>query len=382
MRRQASIAVALSFVFLLSACSSVSGPRVTRFDASASTVPAGSDVTLSWSVSASGPVTVTIDHGVGAVSAQGSIAVTPTQSTSYTLTATGATGSTTATVRVSVTGTVTDTYNIALDFVSSISSTQQAAFEAAGARWDKVVTVGLPDTYASLSAGACGSVPNNSSVGLPTTAINQTIDDVRIDVWVGSIDGTGGILGQGGPCMIRSSDGLTLYGVMEFDAADLAYLEQNNLLQSTILHEMGHVLGIGTLWNSAGRALLTGAGTTNPRFVGLNAVREWHALGGNNGVPVENCLDASGNRIAGCGAGTEDGHWREAVFGNELMTGYLNPGSDPLSRMTIGSLQDLGYAVDYSQADAYALPAGASTQSLPSAQQARFLLITPKATAP
>lgn len=39
---------------------------------------------------------------------------------------------------------------------------------------------------------------------------------------------------------------------------------------------------------------------------------------------------------------------------SELMTGYLNSGVlNPLSRITIGSLQDLGYSVDYAAADSY-----------------------------
>ena len=38
---------------------------------------------------------------------------------------------------------------------------------------------------------------------------------------------------------------------------------------------------------------------------------------------------------------------------NELMTGYLSAGDNPLSRLSIATLQDLGYSVDYSQADPY-----------------------------
>jgi len=287
----------------------------------------------------------------------------------------------TATVNVSYTAATGDSFNIDLTFVSTISSTQRAAFEAAAARWGQVIAQGLPDTNVSIPQDACGYVPGSTTVGLPASPINGTIDDLRIDVWVGPIDGTYGILGQGGPCIVRGGDRLSVYGVMMFDSADLTYLAQNGLLQSTILHEMGHVLGIGTLW-SYYRALLTGAGTADPRFVGANAVREWHALGGSNDVPVENCLDGSGNPITGCGGGTRDAHWREAVFGNELMTGYLDPGSDPLSAVTIGSLQDLGYAVDYGQADAYALPAGVRTLSLQAGKRASFLLITPKGEAP
>jgi hypothetical protein len=37
------------------------------------------------------------------------------------------------------------------------------------------------------------------------------------------------------------------------------------------------------------------------------------------------------------------------------MTGYLSD-TMPLSRITVGALQDLGYSVDYAKADAYTLP--------------------------
>ena len=60
-------------------------------------------------------------------------------------------------------------------------------------------------------------------------------------------------------------------------------------------------------------------------------------------VPVENTG----------GPGTAGGHWRESVFGNELMTGYLNPGTNPLSAMTIAAMIDLGYSVSLTAADAY-----------------------------
>ena len=44
---------------------------------------------------------------------------------------------------------------------------------------------------------------------------------------------------------------------MQFDSADLASMEASGSLYGVILHEMGHVLGIGTSW--AYRGLLTGA---------------------------------------------------------------------------------------------------------------------------
>src|SRR5258708_39129929 len=42
-------------------------------------------------------------------------------------------------------------------------------------------------------------------------------------------------------------------------------------------------------------------------------------------------------------------HFRESVFGNEVMTGYLNNGANPLSRVTIASLADLGYQVNMAE---------------------------------
>ena len=264
-----------------------------------------------------------------------------------------------------------DPFNITLDFESSLTTAERTAFEDAAARWSGIITQGLPNVSVSVPQGSCPG-------GLPTTAFSGVVDDLRIAVEAVPMDGPGGKLGEGGPCLLRSSDKLPVYGIMKFDSADLTMLQNQGLLKDTILHEMGHVLGFGTIWGS----LLTGAGTTNPRFVGAQAEKAWHALGGTGGVPVENCLDASGTPIPNCGPGTEDGHWREAIFGNELMTGYLNQGTNPLSRVTIGSLGDLGYAVDLNAADPYSLPAGVTTQSLGSATRLHFQLIRPTGSVP
>jgi hypothetical protein len=54
-----------------------------------------------------------------------------------------------------------------------------------------------------------------------------------------------------------------------------------------------------------------------------------------------------------CGSGTINGHWRESIFVNELMTGFLNNGSNPLSAITTGSMGDLGYVVNFAASDPY-----------------------------
>ena len=71
-----------------------------------------------------------------------------------------------------------------------------------------------------------------------------------------------------------------------------------------------------------------------------------------NKVPVENC-GTSPYVSPVCGGGTVNGHWREVVLGNELMTGYLNAGSNPLSIASIAAQGDIGYTVNYAAADTY-----------------------------
>jgi hypothetical protein len=111
-----------------------------------------------------------------------------------------------------------------------------------------------------------------------------------------------------------------------------------------VVHEIGHILGLGTLWGN--RGLITGAGTSNPRYTGPNALAAYNSIFGvhESGVPVENTG----------GAGTRDAHWRESAFSTEVMTGFAGPGNNlPVSRITVGALADLGYQVNVNAADAY-----------------------------
>jgi len=139
---------------------------------------------------------------------------------------------------------------------------------------------------------------------------------------------------------------------------------------------MGHVLGFGTIFASVG--LIEGAGTDDPVFTGSNAIREYAVLRGEPGdlrpVPLAN---------AG-GPGTRDGHWREELFANELMTGYLDAGINPISRLTIAAFADLGYEVDYAAADPYRLPTQAELQQIEAAPAGHdcVILIPPQTVLP
>jgi hypothetical protein len=227
-----------------------------------------------------------------------------------------------------------DTFDITLRFDGTFTTAQRAAFTSAAARWSQVVRGGIPDQAITLGTGSCGD---------GTPAFSGTVDDVMIDVSIAPIDGPSGVLAQAGPCAVRTASLLPVVGVMQFDSADVAAVQASGLLPVVVLHEMAHVLGFGTLW---GPPDLTGAGTASVTFGGPVAVGAWRALSSSPGaVPVENTG----------GLGTANSHWRESVFGSELMTGYVNSGSNPLSAVTIGSLADLGYTVDLAAADPFGL---------------------------
>ena len=60
------------------------------------------------------------------------------------------------------------------------------------------------------------------------------------------IDGVGGVLGSAGPSQIWSScRTISLLGAMRFDIDDIANMEADGTFEGVILHEMGHVIGVG-----------------------------------------------------------------------------------------------------------------------------------------
>lgn len=208
-----------------------------------------------------------------------------------------------------------------------LTSNQLDAFVTAADRWSQLIVGDL------------------QTVQLPS---GEVVDDVLIDAMGTRIDGPSGILGQAAPTFIRNNN-LPAAGFMEFDSEDLARMEADGTLVDVIVHEMGHVLGIGTLWGTMGLITTNCLNSANPVFFGQNAAIEFASLLGSQlpiPVPVENQH----------GPGTRCGHWRESVFGNEGMTGFVNLGPNPVSRITVGALEDMGYKVNYGAADDYSIP--------------------------
>jgi hypothetical protein len=236
----------------------------------------------------------------------------------------------------------TSDFDIDLVYFNAPTPGEAAAFSAAEAKWESLIT------------------------GYQIADIFSTT--VTINVFLNPIDGAGGILGSAGPTFAKlnaAQNAVTpnfLYtdeGDMEFDTADTEALVGLGLFDEVILHEMGHVLGIGILWSSSsvgfpGRQehyVFNSGQYTGP--AGLAAYNDEFGQAGAF-VPVE----------LGGGAGTRNAHWNEVNGGGaptgissnmeagpfndmafELMTGWLNPPQAFLSSLTSQSMIDLGYTV-------------------------------------
>ncbi|QUY44229.1 leishmanolysin-related zinc metalloendopeptidase [Acaryochloris marina] len=207
---------------------------------------------------------------------------------------------------------------------SQLASRHQEAFDAAAERWSQIVVGGYP------------------KIGINAPKSEGMI----IEVFTSFIDGPGGILGGAKPIDIRAGWRLPNAGWMILDSSDIERMDDQDILVDVILHEIGHLLGLGTLWQASG--LTQGIGGSNPVFVGQKTMSEYARLTGYT-APIPVPLENRG------GFGTRDFHWRESMFGNELMTGLVDGKINPISRLTIAALEDIGYQVNYDAADLYSI---------------------------
>lgn len=264
---------------------------------------------------------------------------------------------TSGTLTAAFEATIQSNYKIDLRYAGTAPTGDIAdAFEAAVDRISAMIVGDLPDAQVG-SSGTPFQVTSCNSSFTGLSGVNEVVDDVVIYAKVEAIDGVGKVLGTAGPCLTRTSSGLTALGIMRFDSADLTDLASKGRLADVVLHEMLHVVGIGTLWNA--RGILADTGTVNVRVTGpLAAASCVNDHGGATAcvgaVPAENCQGLPVGTV--CGTGTINAHWKESTFRTELMTGYAGTGN-PLGRMSIQALADLGYVVHLGPADAYMVPA-------------------------
>ena len=259
------------------------------------------------------------------------------------------------------------------------SASAQATIRAAADKWESVITKGLPASFI-WTRSLCRN-GNHHEFG-------TFQDDLVIEILVEPI--SGGAAAIAGTCVTRSDSGLPAASEITFDSGGINRWS-SSVLRVLALHEIGHALGFGSIdeWDDL---LVNSArdyqrenpdSTTLPdaHFSGTAAVSAFNEIASSytgGKVPVENDTQTYSNSLVGgsvrsasspggrfFGGSTNaslDGHWRESVFDTEVMATRV-AGSDKLSKVTIAALADLGYSVDYTEAESYSLPSSTILRS-------------------
>ena len=232
--------------------------------------------------------------------------------------------------------------------LSQVAPAVRPAFIAAEQFWESRVLGYRSDLPAAVRA----QLPANGRLS------------ISADTFVGA---PGGLLGFAGPTEFAQTattvgnpangrvnlTTVATAGEMSFDIFDIG----TPGFQEVVIHEMAHVLGIGTLWELNGIVGPAGSGEMGLlqqrnglfQFVGANGLRGFREESGHhraNYVPTENFG----------GPGTALGHWAGGTSPNwffapangsrrETLTGFLTEAPGFVSEATYGSIADVGYAV-------------------------------------
>ncbi|MCT7981294.1 leishmanolysin [Laspinema olomoucense] len=160
-----------------------------------------------------------------------------------------------------------------------------------------------------------------------------------------------GFLASAGPTRVRRLDTapIPVHGEVVFNTnpeSDL--LDHPRYLYDTIVHELTHVVGFGTLWEDHKAIADYNQGLYDANTFAGQIYGEM--LGTFIPTPVELTVNVGG--------GSDLGHWRKnPTFDNEIGVEAGHPNEQQVtSALTIASLRDLGWTVNYGAVEEYILP--------------------------
>lgn len=226
-----------------------------------------------------------------------------------------------------------DGFDISLVFTDAVAHTYRPSIEAAAATWMEILKGTEWEDIAFDGRRDCHGLEVDLG----------TVNDMVVLVDAFAMDGDLGTAARAGTC-IRRADSAPVVGYVNFDEDDLGTLLQHDDLEEIMLHELTHVLGFGFRWVLLNLLDQDSDPVFDPHFTGSRAIAAFDEAGGIN--------------YTGAKVPTEpgQGHWRDSVFGSELMVSFLYVNRrEPLSAITLEALVDMGFWVDVSYADPFQL---------------------------
>ena len=239
-----------------------------------------------------------------------------------------------------------NTFDIEVNY-RGIKEEDQIIFNQAVAKWEAIITEDIPD--------------------------DGIIDDLNLDVGLHPFyDADSTVLASASLKSERNDDNFVLVEPISFlpSSANIEFNKgridsmSDAKMFDVSFHEIGHALGIhgnsrsfrlfidnSNVNSNFGSNADPELPISNPRFTGENATFYYNQIYNNQetSVPIETELfPLPNNELRG------GGHWREhnvPSLGNEIMTPIVNDRGNVISRITLGALEDIGYTVDYDQAE-------------------------------